>query len=58
MIAITKYTLTSIPGGAKAVYSTTFHNTGSRANFERLRFIPSGTQTLRISNPKIITASK
>lgn len=54
----TMYKLTSIPGGGKVVYGSTWFNTASIANFRRLRVIPSGTQTLRVYSPKVRTASR
>jgi len=45
----TQYKLTSNVGGGKWVYGAQWFNVGARVLFTRLRFIPSGTQTVSIS---------
>jgi hypothetical protein len=45
-----QYKMTCNVGSGKYVYSTNFTNTGGRWFYQRLLFIPSGTQTLRVSD--------
>lgn len=54
----TQHKMVSRPGSPKLVTgyaSTPVYNQGSRVFYQRLRCIPSGTQTLRIYNPSIFT---
>lgn len=46
----TLYSMTCNVGSGKYVYSTNYTNTGGRWSYQRLAIIPSGTQTLRISD--------
>jgi hypothetical protein len=48
-----QFTMTSIAGGGKYVYSTQFYNDGGRVLFVRVRFIGTGTQVTRISSVKL-----
>ena len=48
-----QFTMTSIPGGGKYVYSTQFYNGGGRVLYVRVRFIGTGTQVTRISSVKL-----
>ena len=48
-----QFTMSSIPGGGKYVYSTQFYNDGGRVLFVRVRFIGTGTQVTRISFVKL-----
>lgn len=52
------YVMSSNAGGGKLVYSANHVNVGGRWLYTRLRCIPSGTQTLRISSPKNLPFSK
>lgn len=45
-----EYSMTCNVGSGKYVYSANYTNTGGRWFYESLLFIPSGTQTLRISD--------
>lgn len=54
----TQYKMVSRPGTAKLVtaYSANpVYNQGCRVFYQRLRMIPSGTQTLRVYNPSIFS---
>jgi len=52
------YSMTCNVGAGKYVYSTNFVNTGGRWYYHRLYIIPSGTQTLRISDVNEISYAK
>jgi hypothetical protein len=52
------YVMTCNVGAGKYVYSTNFVNTGGRWFFQRLLFIPSGTQTLRVSDVNTLSYIK
>lgn len=52
------YSMTCNVGGGKYVYSTNYTNTGGRWFYESLLFIPSGTQTLRISDVNTLPYTK
>jgi hypothetical protein len=50
--------MTSNVGGGKHVYGTDWFNVGSRVLYTRLRFIPTGTQTARITDVRNLTFIK
>jgi len=54
----TQYKLTSNVGGGKYVYGVTWFNVGGRVLFTRLRFVPTGTQTVRISEVRSLPYNK
>jgi hypothetical protein len=54
----TQYKMTSNVGGGKHVYGTDWFNVGSRVLYTRLRFIPTGTQTARITDVRNLTFIK
>lgn len=54
----TQYKMTSNVGGGKFVYGVNWFNVGSRVLYTRLRFVPSGTQTVRITDVKNLPFNK